>query len=119
MADNCIIGAVRWIAVKTFANLLKAALLFRDVVNNSDPTVYKRSIQAENWQRQKEPQFLTQYRLWDIAQLVARLVRNEKVRGSNPLISTKAASAAAGLGFENGRMSLRQGTFYGVTRVSP
>lgn len=27
--------------------------------------------------------------LGDIAQLVERLVRNEKVRGSNPLISTK------------------------------
>lgn len=31
--------------------------------------------------------------LGDIAQLVERLVRNEKVRGSNPLISTRFSGA--------------------------
>ncbi len=31
----------------------------------------------------------------DLAQLVERLVRNEKVRGSNPLISTSTAPSLA------------------------
>jgi hypothetical protein len=43
--------------------------------------------------RSKARPFAACIRIGGIAQLVERLVRNEKVRGSNPLTSTKFASA--------------------------
>jgi hypothetical protein len=46
------------------------------------------SLPNRDWTILKSPVKKCDKTLWGIAQLVERLVRNEKVRGSNPLTST-------------------------------